>query len=145
MESEDYLCQGSEDFQNLDISDIFGEKFSDKCERIREASPFGNLMTWKLIELIVKQGCDLRQEQFAMQLISQFNQIFHEYKLDIWLMPYEIITTGPNSGLMQCVPNAMSLHALNRKLRSLQITNLNKFFCLYYNTPAGKILTNIIQ
>lgn len=45
-------------------------------KRIRKQSIFGHLKTWKLLRIIVKSGDDLRQEQFAMQLIMQIDQIF---------------------------------------------------------------------
>ena len=118
------------------IKNIFGELFSDKTERIRKKSPFGNLSTWKLIQIIVKQGCDLRQEQFAIQLISQFDQIFKSYKVPIWLMPYEIICTGSNSGLVQSVNDTISLDSLNKKLKSIGIVNLNEFFRLYFHSKS---------
>jgi len=113
-------------------NDPFGESYESQCSRIKATSPYGALKTWKLAKLIIKKGCDLRQEQFAMQLISQFNQIFKAAKLDIWLMPYEIISTGPNCGLVECVSNAISLDSLNRKLAKLGIGGLAEFFILYY-------------
>ncbi len=123
----------------LALKDIFGESFEEKCYRIREASPFGQLSTWKLIQVIVKQGCDLRQEQFATQLISQFDQIFKQYRIPIWLRPYEIICTGPNSGLIQCVTDSISLDSLNQKLKKMGIHSLNEFFTMYFKTKEGMI------
>jgi phosphatidylinositol kinase/protein kinase (PI-3 family) len=38
--------------------------------RIRDNSPFGKLRSWNLVRVIVKSMDDVRQEQFAMQLIS---------------------------------------------------------------------------
>jgi len=121
------------------IRKIFGEPFEEKCKRIRNQSPFGSLSTWKLVQIIVKQGCDLRQEQFAMQLMSQFDQIFQSHKIPIWLLPYEIICTGPNSGLVQFAINTISLDSLHKKLKTLGIYSLSKFFKLYYKTKKGKI------
>jgi len=40
---------------------------------VRKNSPYGGLKTWKLMKIIVKSNDDVRQEQFAMQLISQIN------------------------------------------------------------------------
>lgn len=40
---------------------------------MRRDSVFGNLVTWKMFRIIVKSNDDVRQEQFAMQLISQFD------------------------------------------------------------------------
>jgi phosphatidylinositol 4-kinase len=37
---------------------------------VRKQSPFGHLKTWRLIKVIVKSNDDVRQEQFAMQLIA---------------------------------------------------------------------------
>ncbi len=121
----------------IPIKDIFGESLEDKCDRIREASPYGGLMSWKLIQVIVKQGCDLRQEQFATQLISQFDQIFKQHKVRTWLMPYEIICTGPDSGLLQCVPDALSLDSLNQKLKKHNISGLAEFFSQYFRDKTG--------
>lgn len=55
---------------------LFKETFEQQSERLRKASIFGTLKTWKLLKIIVKSGDDLRQEQFAMQLIESMNQIF---------------------------------------------------------------------
>ena len=52
---------------------IFNETSKEQENRIRRESPFGHLMTWKLLRIIVKSNDDVRQEQFAMQLISQFD------------------------------------------------------------------------
>jgi hypothetical protein len=52
------------------------ETAAQQEKRIRKQSIFGHLKTWKLLRIIVKAGDDLRQEQFAMQLISQIDQIF---------------------------------------------------------------------
>jgi len=44
--------------------------------------------------MIVKTGADMKEEQFAVQLISQFDQIFKEEKLKLILTPYEIVSLG---------------------------------------------------
>ena len=86
----------------------------------------------KLVQVIIKEGCDLRQEQFASQLISQFDQIFHAYNVPIWLKSYEIICTGPNSGLIQTVNDTISLDSLKKKLKDIGIFSLNEFFESYF-------------
>jgi phosphatidylinositol 4-kinase B len=52
---------------------VFTETAKEQEARIRRNSPFGGLLTWKLMRIIVKSNDDIRQEQFAMQLISQFD------------------------------------------------------------------------
>ena len=65
---------------------------------------------------MVKANDDVRQEQFAMQLISQMDQIFQIHGCELWLKTYEIIATGQNCGLMEVVSNAMSIHGLKSKM-----------------------------
>ncbi len=98
--------------------------------------------TWKIVKVIVKSGDDLRQEQFAMQLISQMKQIFslHGGADNLWLFTYEIISTGPNCGLVECIPNAVSLDALKKKTSEMGIKTLNEFFCNYYSNKKGKFI-----
>uniref|UniRef100_UPI003AAC322F phosphatidylinositol 4-kinase beta-like n=1 Tax=Centroberyx gerrardi TaxID=166262 RepID=UPI003AAC322F len=47
------------------------EPWEEKVRRIREASPYGHLPSWKLLSVIVKCGDDLRQELLAYQVLSQ--------------------------------------------------------------------------
>jgi hypothetical protein len=104
------------DFYNEEKPAPFKESFDEMKERIRSKSPFGKLQTWDLIQVIVKCGDDLRQEQLAMQLISLFKQIFKRYKLDLWLKDYEIIATGYDCGILECVKDAVSIDCLKKSL-----------------------------
>ena len=90
------------------------KSFKQQAERIRKSSPYGTLKTWALIHVIVKSGDDLRQEQLAMQMISFFLQTFKEKHLKLWLYAYDIIATGLNCGILECVPDAISLDALKK-------------------------------
>jgi phosphatidylinositol 4-kinase len=63
----------------------------------------------------VKSNDDVRQEQFAMQLISEIQQIFKLKKLPLWLKTYEILATGPNCGLIDYINDAMSLDEIHKK------------------------------
>lgn len=93
-----------------------GKETAEQQEkRIRKQSIFGHLKTWKLLRIIVKSGDDLRQEQFAMQLISQIDQIFRKKKLNIWLKPYEILATGKGCGLIEFLADAISIDAFKKK------------------------------
>ena len=66
--------------------------------------------------MIVKSNDDVRQEAFAIQLISTFDQIFRGKKLDLWLNPYEILATGQRCGLIEVCENAYSVSAIKEKL-----------------------------
>ncbi|RLN53504.1 hypothetical protein BBJ28_00013643 [Nothophytophthora sp. Chile5] len=99
----------------LNASDVFGESWQAKKERIRASSPFGHLPGWNVISLISKSNDDIRQEVFAMQLITTFQTIFRESELPLWLRPYRIVSTGRNSGLLETITDAQSLDALKKQ------------------------------
>lgn len=82
-----------------------------------------------IIITIVKSGEDLRQEQFATQLINEFYQIFMLEKVLCWVNPYEILATGNNVGIIECVPNAISVDQLKRKIGN---TSLRRFYETYF-------------
>ncbi|EGZ05670.1 phosphatidylinositol 3 and 4-kinase-like protein [Phytophthora sojae] len=99
----------------LSASEVFGESWQAKKERIRAASPFGHLPGWNVISLISKSNDDIRQEVFAMQLITTFQRIFRESGLSLWLRPYRIVSTGRTSGLLETITDAQSLDALKKR------------------------------
>ena len=51
-----------------------------------------------------------------MQLICQMDQIFKRKKLDLWLLPYEILGTGVRSGLVELADDALSIDSIKKKL-----------------------------
>ncbi|KAG2527677.1 hypothetical protein JM16_001540 [Phytophthora kernoviae] len=99
----------------LSATETFGESWQAKKERIRASSPYGNLPGWNVISLISKSNDDIRQEVFAMQLITTFQTIFQESGLPLWLRPYRIVSTGRTSGLLETITDAQSLDALKKR------------------------------
>lgn len=55
---------------------MFGEPLKIAKQRLASQSIFGGLRTWDCLYIIIKTHDDLKQEQFAMQLIQQFDYIF---------------------------------------------------------------------
>ncbi|EKX34474.1 hypothetical protein GUITHDRAFT_90465 [Guillardia theta CCMP2712] len=109
-----------------------GESWQQLEERIRSSSPHGSKPGWKLISVIVKSRDDLRQEQFAVQLITLFQQIFKKANLPVWLQPYQVLATSADAGLIQVVNDTVSLHGLKKKLsggeRGAKHTSLSSYF-----------------
>ena len=114
-------------------NEVFGESTLDQQSRLRALSPFRGFSTWHLTRVIVKAGEDLRQEQLAMQLITQFYDIFQEAKLNLWLRPYEIIATGKECGLIECVPDAVSIDSIKKSMPG-SLSSLSDFFRWYFRT-----------
>jgi len=72
-----------------------------------------------------------------MQLISQCDQIFRKAKLPLWLKPYEIIATGPRSGLIEVVSDALSVSSIKEKTDGANAT-IADYFRAQYGKPSSK-------
>ncbi|MBS1890229.1 MAG: hypothetical protein JST59_02975 [Actinobacteria bacterium] len=70
------------------MPEIFPESFSHKLARISKYSPYSQLPQYELITLIVKSNDNLKQEQFAMQLLQMFKDIFQNESIPLELYPY---------------------------------------------------------
>ena len=105
--------------KNININDfkVFGETFKQKEKKLKKTSLFGNLDSHKIFRCIFKTHEDLRQEQFATQLINEFYQIFKLEKTGCWLNTYEIISTGNQAGLVEMVNDSVSLDQLKQKIK----------------------------
>lgn len=78
----------------------WGEPWDRKTAEIMKNSPFGHFPSWQIRNIIIKGGDDLRQELIAMQMIIKFKQIFDEAGLKLFLRPYDIMVTSPDSGIL---------------------------------------------
>lgn len=105
---------------------VYGELWAWKEERVLLASPFGKMHGAKLVPFIVKAGDDLRQEQLAIQLIAQFDAIFKEESLDLYLRPFTVMCVSADSGLIETIADAVSLHVL--KKRTPNFSSLLNYF-----------------
>lgn len=93
---------------------IFSESWATKKSRIQHGSPYGHLANWDCVSVIVKTGGDLRQEQVAVQLIQQFEQIWQEEGCQCWVRYFQILITGASSGLVETITDAVSIHSIKK-------------------------------
>ena len=93
----------------------FGERWAEKRSRIAALSPDSSTPGWDLTGIIVKSNDDLRQESFVMQLIELCHEAFQEAELELWLLPYRIISTGRSTGILGLIRNAMSFDGLKKR------------------------------
>ena len=125
------------------LDEVFGEPWAQTRDRLRGTSPHGHLPTWDVAAFLVKSGDDLRQEQFAMQLVGLFDEAFGRGGTGLRLRPYKVVATGPDSGLIEIVPDAVSLAALRERMPDLRLAEptLGAYFVRMYgseSTPAHK-------
>ncbi|KDO35761.1 hypothetical protein SPRG_18902 [Saprolegnia parasitica CBS 223.65] len=112
---------------------VFRERWSEKEDRLRASSPYGHLPGWRLIPVIVKSNDDLRQEQFAAQLIQQCHKVFVDANSPLTLRPYDVIATSATSGFIEAVPDTVSLDSL--KKNDPDYTTLLDFYVRYFGPP----------
>ncbi|KAJ9474325.1 Phosphatidylinositol 4-kinase PIK1 [Pseudozyma hubeiensis] len=97
---------------------MFSESWASKKQRIRASSPYGHLANWDVFSVIVKTGADLRQEQLAVQLINEFGRIWQETGSRCWVRYFRILVTSENSGLMETITDAVSVHSIKKEAYS---------------------------
>ncbi|SJM83495.1 probable Phosphatidylinositol 3-kinase VPS34 [Zygosaccharomyces bailii] len=61
--------------------------------------------TGSCYSLMYKVGDDLRQDQLVVQIISLMNELLMNENVDLKLIPYKILATGPQEGAIQFIPN----------------------------------------
>ena len=120
IEEEEVQIEGEEINQEF-FDKIFGETIEEKEKNLKKNSIFGKIETHKIFRCIFKTHEDLRQEQFATQLINEFFQIFKLENTGCWLNTYEIISTGNDSGLVEMVDNSLSLDQLKQKTKHISL------------------------
>ncbi|KAJ4458762.1 putative Phosphatidylinositol 4-kinase [Paratrimastix pyriformis] len=107
-------------------AETFFETFRQRCDRIKAVSPDGHRPGWNLESFIVKESDDVRQDQLITQLLAVFLKLSVAEGVNIWLKPYTIVVTGPASGLVESIYDAVSLHTLKSKAPGF--TTLSKYF-----------------
>lgn len=65
-------------YEESAINKYFDISYKDVENGIRSKSIYKHFKTWKLVNIMIKTGDNLKQEQFAMQMINQFNIIFQK-------------------------------------------------------------------
>ncbi|CAK6981371.1 phosphatidylinositol 4-kinase beta-like [Scomber scombrus] len=91
------------------------EPWEEKVRRIREGSPYGHLPNWRLLSVIVKCGDDLRQELLAYQVLRQLQSIWQQERVPLWIKPYKILVMSSDSGMIEPVLNAVSMHQVRKQ------------------------------
>jgi phosphatidylinositol 4-kinase len=112
------------------IEDPFGEDYIDIENSIKQNSKFKNYKSLTIKNIICKANDDLRQEVLTMQLIKKFDEIFKKENLPLQLHPYEIVITSSSSGIIEYLPDTISIDSLKKKLLEKKISVNN--FCRYY-------------
>ena len=120
-----------------------GEDWNTKKQRIKKSSAYGHLKNWDLCSVIAKNGDDLPQEAFACQLISMISNIWKKHNIPVWTKRMKILITSANTGLVETITNAMSIHSIKKSFTEHSIksgeNSKGKIFTLldYFHSVFG--------
>lgn len=109
---------------------MFGEPLKKSKQRLAKNSVFGNIRSWDVLYIIIKTHDDLKQEEFAMQLIHQFDYIFKLEQLPLMLTTYEVLSMGADRGIIEMVKDSVTFDSLQKTLKTglpMKLT-LKQFF-----------------
>ena len=68
--------------------------------------------------VIVKTDDDFRQELLAVQLLGQFLEAWQKEDLPLWVYPYSVLVVSNTAGLIEPIPDALSLHQIKSQASS---------------------------
>ncbi|KAL7672480.1 hypothetical protein ACOME3_007364 [Neoechinorhynchus agilis] len=77
-------------------------------------STYGQSDGWQLNSCIVKSGDDIRQDLLAFQFITCLKRIWENEGVPAFVHPVKIVTTTVESGLIEPVRNAVSIHQIKK-------------------------------
>ena len=137
---EEFLCEDTALEDNP-----FGKKWSEITSTIQESSPVRNFETYSIKTFIAKADDDLRQEVMTMQLIQEFDRIFREGNTNLKLRPYEILITSSSSGLIEFLPNTISIDGLKKKIINTNHNTLNSFFRYFFGNNLEEAQKNFAE
>ena len=139
---EDTLC----DLENLPKNlNPFKKIFFDVIlQEIKPFSKFKYFLTYNVKQFIYKFNDDLRQEFLIMQLIKLFKEIFYKENLPLNLTTYNIIITSNKSGIIEYIPNTISIHSLLQFLNKNKISFSN-FFTLFFQNNLLEAQKNFAE
>ena len=130
------------DVSETEVVDPWGERWQETKKRIQSSSPFGSFKSWDARAVIVKGHDDLRQELLAMQIIKKAKEILQQENLNAYLRPYDILIVSTNSGIIECVPDAVSLHAIKKNTGTL---SLKQFFLRNWGNKFEEAQKNFVE
>ena len=115
------VCWWGDGARQEQAGSLVPETWGEMVERLRKTSPHGRKRGFRIDTLIVKSFDDLRQEAFAMQLICEVNAVWKVCKVPVKVYPYSILPTSASAGLIEGLPEALSMDAVKKRCSGFRV------------------------
>ncbi|KAI5191983.1 phosphatidylinositol 4-kinase B [Nematocida minor] len=93
------------------------EEWEDAEKEARRKSPYKEMDGWALNSIIVKTGSDMKQEQLTSQILRIIESIWKNDGIDLLLNPYKTLVTGRDSGIIETILGAKSIHQIKKQIK----------------------------
>ena len=92
---------------------VVKRKSTEETQHVKDPAEERHMRAdFSVYKIIFKSGDDLRQDQLIMQLISLMDGLLKKVNLDLGLLTYGILATGPTDGIMEFVRGSMPISAV---------------------------------
>lgn len=82
----------------------------------KPADPFCN----DNIKMMIKVNDDLRQDMITMQILNVMHQLWEKEGLNMRMKTYSVLATGDNEGIIEIVPNAVTISSIQKQKGKLK-------------------------
>lgn len=110
-------------------------------ETFKKTSPYADFSSYRIRQMIIKGGDDLRQEMFVMQLIKKMKECFNREGLGLFVYTYDIIPINSNSGALEFIHDSISLDGLKKKYPGNTLIQIYKLVYGKFYEDARKNFT----
>lgn len=109
---------------------VFGPSSTVMSSRIRAQSRWGERAGWRYEKYVVKKGEDVRREALVMQVLERMRDL--RVLEEGTFKPYTIMCTGEDEGILECVPDTVSLSEAKEVYQKAGYETLREFFLAAY-------------
>ncbi|OHT14028.1 Phosphatidylinositol 3- and 4-kinase family protein [Tritrichomonas foetus] len=97
------------------------------------------------IRMMVKLNDDLRQDQITLQIMKVMDDIWKKHGLNMRLKLYSVLSTGANQGIIEIVPNAVTIASIQKKRGKISGVLKNDVISKWIYDAHPEEITDILE